>query len=109
MYLFQVFKTYYLSNTTPKALTKHLKLLGGDLKNFSENEELNAITLKGTPEQIAVADRIIAANDKAMAEVIVEVELLEVNKNDLREMGIQPVFFDPGLSHCTNMRFFRDI
>jgi len=91
----QVIKTYYLSNTTPKELTKHLKLLGGDLKNFSENEELNAITLKGTPEQIAIADRIIAANDKAKAEVIVEVELLEVNKNDLREMGIQPVFFNP--------------
>jgi len=90
----QVIKTYYLSNATPKDMAKHLKIIG-DFKTYSENEELNAITIKGTPEQIAMADRIISANDKAQAEVIVEVELLEVNKNVLRDMGIQPVFFDP--------------
>ena len=90
----QVLKTYYLSNAVPKDMVKHLKIMG-DVKNFSENEELNAITIKGTPEQIAMADRIVAANDKAQAEVIIEIELLEVNKQALRDMGIQPVFFNP--------------
>jgi len=90
----QIIKTYYLSNASPKEMVKHLKVLG-DMKNYSENMELNAITIKGTTEQIAIADRIISANDKAQAEVIVEIELLEVNKQALRDMGIKPVFFNP--------------
>ncbi|PIE90177.1 MAG: hypothetical protein CR997_07225 [Acidobacteria bacterium] len=94
MYDNQIIKTYYLSNASPKEMKQHLKVLG-DMKDYTENEELNAITLKGTAEQIAIADRIIKANDKAQAEVIVEIELLEVNKNVLRDMGIKPVFFDP--------------
>lgn len=86
----RVVKTYYLSNVAPKELEKHLRSLG-EMKEMGVNEELNAISLRGTPEQIALADRLIAANDKPSPEVVIEVELLEVNKSAMREVGLLPV------------------
>ncbi len=86
----QIIRTFYLSNITPKDLKQHLQRLGG-IKEYAENESLNAITVKGTPEQVALAEQIIVANDKAKPEVILEVELLEVNKSRSRKLGILPV------------------
>ncbi|CAM2007742.1 cohesin domain-containing protein [Acanthopleuribacter pedis] len=86
----QIIRTFYLSNITPKDLKQHLQRLGG-IKEYAENESLNAITVKGTEEQIALAEQIIVANDKSKPEVILEVELLEVNKSRSRRLGILPV------------------
>jgi general secretion pathway protein D len=49
----------------------------------------NAITIKDTPERIAAAARVIAAIDKARPEVVIDVELLEVDRTRLREFGLQ--------------------
>jgi general secretion pathway protein D len=49
----------------------------------------NAITIKDTPERIAAAAKVIAAVDKARPEVIIEVELLEVDRSRLQEFGLQ--------------------
>jgi len=89
-YTNQIVKTFYLSNITPKDLKNHLRQLG-DIKEYAANEELNAITIKGTPDQIALADRIISANDKSQPEVVIEVELLEVTKSSMRQIGMLPV------------------
>lgn len=89
-YTNQFVKTYYLSNITPNDLKNHLRQLG-EIKEYAANDELNAITIKGTREQIALADKIISSNDKPQPEVVVEVELLEVNKTSLRKIGLLPV------------------
>ncbi len=86
----QIIQTFYLSNITPADLAKHLRQLGG-FQEFAENERLNTITIKGTPEQIALAKKIIDDNDKSMPEVVVEIEILEVSKNALRRVGLMPV------------------
>jgi len=49
----------------------------------------NAIMIKDTPERVAAAGKIIAAIDKARPEVIIDVELLEVDRTRLREFGLQ--------------------
>ncbi len=89
-YTNQVIRTFYLSNITPNDLKSHLRTLG-DMKEYATNDELNAITIKGTPEQIALAERIITTNDKPQPEVIIEVELLEVNKTAMRQVGLLPI------------------
>ena len=48
----------------------------------------NAISLKDTPERIAAAAKLIAAIDKARPEVVIDVELLEVDRTRLREYGL---------------------
>ena len=49
----------------------------------------NAISIKDTPERVAAAGRLIAAIDKARPEVVIDVELLEVDRTRLREYGLQ--------------------
>ena len=88
----KIIRTFYLSNITPNELKAHMRQL--DLKEFAENETLNTITIKGTSEQIALAEKIISSNDKPLPEVVIEVELLEVNKNNMRRLGILPVGAD---------------
>jgi len=86
----EIIQTFYLSNITPADLKNHLRVLL-NIKEFAENEKLNAITIKGTPEQIALAEKMIATNDKAQPEVVVEIELLEVNKSQMRKVGMMPI------------------
>jgi len=88
----KIIRTFYLSNITPNELKPHMRQL--DLKEFAENETLNTITIKGTSEQIALAQKIISSNDKPLPEVVIEIELLEVNKNNMRRLGILPVGAD---------------
>ena len=49
----------------------------------------NAITIKDTPERVTAAGRIITAIDKARPEVVIDVELLEVDRTHLNEYGLQ--------------------
>jgi general secretion pathway protein D len=82
-----VVRTFYLQNAESKDLLATVKSISGITK-ATENAPLNAITLMGTPDQIALAARVIAANDKARGEVLVKVEILEVNRNNLKTYGI---------------------
>jgi general secretion pathway protein D len=49
----------------------------------------NALTINDAPDKVAAAERIIEVVDKRRAEVVVEVEILEVNRSRLKEYGIQ--------------------
>ena len=59
-----------------------------DVRNISPITATNAISLKDTPERIAAAGKLIAAIDKARPELVIDVELLEVDRR-LREYGLQ--------------------
>ena len=59
------------------------------LRRISPTTATNALTIKDTPEHIAAAARVLAAIDKAQPEVIIDVELLEVDRTKLMEYGLQ--------------------
>jgi general secretion pathway protein D len=82
-----VIQTFYLSNADVKDVQVLLRTLL-DARQIAQNDRLNAITIRDTPERVAVAQKIIEANDKAKSELIVDVELLEVNRNILQNLGI---------------------
>ena len=48
----------------------------------------NSISIKDTPERVAAAVKLITAIDKARPEVIIDVELLEVDRTKLHEYGL---------------------
>jgi type II secretory pathway component GspD/PulD (secretin) len=48
------------------------------------------ITMRDTPEKLALAGELIRQIDRARGEVMVEIELLEVDKNKARDLGILP-------------------
>ncbi|NJL28604.1 MAG: hypothetical protein HC897_12300 [Thermoanaerobaculia bacterium] len=57
-------------------------------KNVAANEQLNAIIMRDSADRVKVAEQIILANDKASAEVVIDVELLQINTSRLRDLGL---------------------
>ncbi len=79
-------RTFYLSNVKAKDMVNLLKTML-DTKRIYINEELNAIVVRESPEKIKLAEKIIDANDRRIAEVMLDVEILEVDRNKLLKYG----------------------
>lgn len=84
----EVIRTFFLSNADIKETLDLLRIVV-DNRRIAPVTATNAITIKDTPERIVAAGRVIAAIDKARAEVVIDVELLEVDRTRLNEMGLQ--------------------
>ncbi|RZS54482.1 type II secretion system protein GspD [Sphaerotilus mobilis] len=48
----------------------------------------NALVLRDTPEALALAERLIAAHDRPIDDVVVDVQLIEVSRQQLSQLGI---------------------
>jgi general secretion pathway protein D len=89
----QIVRTFYLSNADVKEVIDLLRIVV-DVRQISPITATNAISLKDTPERIAAAAQLINAIDKARPEVVIDVELLEVDRTKLKEYGLG--FASPG-------------
>ncbi len=83
----QVVKTIFLSNADLKETIVLLRVVLG-ARRVAPVPGINALTISDTVDKIAAAQRIVDAVDKRRAEVVVEVEILEVNRNQLKEYGL---------------------
>jgi len=84
----EIVRTFYLSNAD---LTETIDLLRivMDARRIAPVAATNALTIRDTPSRVAAAARVIQAIDKARPEVIIDVELLEINRSNLLEFGLQ--------------------
>jgi general secretion pathway protein D len=89
----EIVRTFYLSNADLKETMDLLRMVL-DARRISPTTATNALTIKDTPERIAAAARVITAIDKARPEVIIDVELIEVDRTKMAEYGLQ--FASPG-------------
>ena len=62
------------------------------------NKTANTITVRATAPIVDVIERIIRANDKPRAEVVVDVQILEVNKNRAKTLGLNLSNYALGLT-----------
>ncbi|TJZ78781.1 secretin N-terminal domain-containing protein [Chitiniphilus eburneus] len=83
-----VMRTFYLNNADPKQVLAMLKQMV-KTRDVYIDERLNMIIMRDTPEAIAVAERLISAQDLPQSEVIFDVEVLEVTGSDLLDLGIR--------------------
>jgi len=83
----QVIRTFYLSNGDTKQVVTLLRTLL-NTRQLAENPELNSVSIKDTPDKVAIAERIINANDKSRGEIIIDVEILEIDESVARNAGI---------------------
>jgi general secretion pathway protein D len=83
-----IIRTIYLSNADVKETIDLLRVVV-DIRQISPVTATNSISIKDTPERVAAAGKLIMAIDKARPEVVIEVELLEVDRTKLREYGLQ--------------------
>jgi len=89
----EVVRTFFLSNADLKETMDLLRIVI-DARAIGSTAGTNALTIHDTPERIAAAARLIDVIDKARPEVLIDVELLEVNRQKLQEYGLQ--FASPG-------------
>jgi general secretion pathway protein D len=89
-YEIEIVRTFYLSNADLKETVDILRIVV-DARRIAQTTATNAITIKDTAERIEAAARIISAIDKARPEVVIDVELLEVDRTRMKEYGLQIV------------------
>ena len=58
------------------------------IQRIATNPQLNAITIRDTPDKVAIVQKIIEANDKSRSEVLLDVEILEVDRDQTKSYGI---------------------
>jgi general secretion pathway protein D len=88
-----VLKTIYLTNTVSsteitEAITAIRTLL--NMRYVAQSSAMNAIIIRDTPDRVAIAEKIIEDIDKSKPEVLVEAVIMEVDRNELRDLGIAP-------------------
>ncbi|HEY3169744.1 MAG TPA: secretin N-terminal domain-containing protein [Thermoanaerobaculia bacterium] len=82
-----VIRTFFLSNADVTEVANALRSLLQTTR-ISVNKAENSITLRDTADKVAIAERIVEQNDKQLAEVIVDVELLQINTSKSQDLGL---------------------
>jgi general secretion pathway protein D len=88
-----VIKTFYLANLSqPTELQDVVNALRQilEISRIQPLPSQGALVVRGTPDQIALAQKLIGDLDKAKAEVIVDVAVLQINRDKSRTLGINP-------------------
>ena len=91
-----VIRTFYLTNLSqPNELQDLVNILRTllDTQRLQQFPSQQAIVVRGTPDQIAMAEKLIEDLDKSRPEVVVEVVIMQVQRNKLRtwESSRRPV------------------
>lgn len=83
-----VVKSFYLANADPKQTMNLIRTIVKTRDVFVD-EKLGLLVMRDTPEAVRLAERLIAAQDLAESEVVLAVEVLEVARTKLRNLGLR--------------------
>ena len=88
-----VIKTFYLANLT---LPTELQDIVNTMRQILEISRIQplpsegAIVVRGTPDQVALAEKLIGDLDQSKPEVIVDVAVMQINRDKSKTLGISP-------------------
>jgi general secretion pathway protein D len=85
-----VMKTFYLRNaSTPGELQEVVGTLKGilDVSRIQVNPTHSSLTLRGTPDQMVLAEKLISDVDKPKAEVIIDIAVMQISRDRLNTLG----------------------
>ncbi len=88
-----VLKTFYLTNlSAPTELQDVVNAIRAvlDVQRVQQLLSQNAVVVRGTPDQIALAEKLVEDLDKARPEVIVDIAVMQVSKDRSRTLGFNP-------------------
>jgi general secretion pathway protein D len=88
-----VLKTFYLSNLSqPTELQDVVNAIRAvlDVQRVQQLLSQNALVVRGTPDQIALAEKLVEDLDKARPEVIIDIAVMQVSKDKSRTLGFSP-------------------
>jgi general secretion pathway protein D len=88
-----VLRTFYLTNIDPQdarnLIQSALPPNAGRQPLVTPNKATNSITVRDTPENIRLIEDLLRAIDKDRAEVVIDVNIYEVSRTNLLQLGSQ--------------------
>jgi len=85
----QIVHTFYLTNAVPKDVESMLKSMLG-AKTLFIDERTSVVVMRDTPDAVRMAEKLVASIDMPEPEVLIEVEVLEIARSKLLNLGITP-------------------
>jgi general secretion pathway protein D len=88
-----VIKTFYLSNlTAPTELQDIVNSLRSvlDVSKVQQLVSQEAIVIRGTPDQVLLAEKMVGDFDRAAPEVVIDVAVMQVSRDKVHQIGISP-------------------
>ncbi|HEX8290262.1 MAG TPA: secretin N-terminal domain-containing protein [Pyrinomonadaceae bacterium] len=88
-----VLRTFYLFNVDPndakQLITASIPPQAGRQPVITANKATNSITVRDTPENVRLVSDLLRSIDKERAEVVMDVNIFEVSREDLMQFGNQ--------------------
>ena len=88
-----IVRTFYLTNADPvdaqKLIMTTIPAQAGRQTVIAVNKATNSMTVRDTPENMRLIGELIKSVDKVRAEVVIDVNIYEVSRNDLLQFGNQ--------------------
>src|SRR5437762_4826938 len=88
-----VIKTFYLSSLSQPTELQDVVNALRQILEISRIQPLpseGAIVVRGTPDQVALAQKLVGDLDKSKPEVVVDVAVMQINRDKKRTLGINP-------------------
>lgn len=82
-----VVRSFFLANADAKTVANSIKTIV-KTRDIVADEKLNMIIVRDSPEAVKMAEKLVALHDQPEPEVMLEVEILEVKRTRLLELGI---------------------
>lgn len=83
-----IVRTFFIANADVKDIANSIKTIA-KINDIVIDERLGALIVRDTPEAIKLAERIVSLQDLGDPEVMLEVEIMEVKRSRLSELGVQ--------------------
>jgi len=106
-----VIKTFYLSNLSQPTELQDVVNAMRTILEVSRIQQLpsqGAIVVRGTPDQMALAQKLVDDLDKAKPEVLIEVAVMQVSRTKMINLGVSPptsvsVALQPNINNTTTV------
>jgi len=88
-----VIKTFYLANLSQPTELQDIVNALRQILEISRIQPLpteGALVVRGTPDQVALAQKLVSDLDKAKPEVVVDVAVMQVSRDKVKTLGISP-------------------
>ena len=90
-YELSAIKTFYLSNIdVAKVNMRLMSMIRTQFRNpqIQVDESLNSVTIRDSPQAVVLAERLLRSWDKPKGEVLVDIDIMEVDRSRMKKLGV---------------------
>ncbi|MDD5298630.1 MAG: secretin N-terminal domain-containing protein [Rhodocyclaceae bacterium] len=102
-------RNFFLSHVSAKEIQNLLKAIL-KIKEVYADEKRNLVVVRDTPERVALADKLIQAQDQPEPEVMLAVDVIEINRSRLQDLGVAwPQKVELGIANPITLQSLRTL